>query len=292
MFGTLSRTRQRAPCAPRFPTTIVSANSCAATSQMRSAGSPRSTRVRVATPGNRAGIPARYDRRVGRAVGVDHGTQIRFRGDVEHQELGTPVPGQSGRVLDGEIGRGRGIRSHQDGAHLMPPSSRSRTYACRPLRTTRPPPRLRGGASTTPPGRFRHRKRRDGGHPALGLGRSPRPSPVVPMTATVSDVRLRLQSTRGGLHMQLADGRRWERRRLAVAVLTSAMTLAAILAVPRPRAPPDARLRGACGRAAAVRPSTSAPRAVSRWRPAPEPPEPASSSRDVWAPRGSSNLIP
>ena len=60
MVGTLSRTRQRAPCAPRFPTTIVSASSWAATSQMRSAGSPRSTRVRVTTPGNRAGIAARY----------------------------------------------------------------------------------------------------------------------------------------------------------------------------------------------------------------------------------------
>ncbi len=34
--------------------------------------------------------------------------------------------------------------------------------------------------------------------------------------------------------MQLADGRRWERRRLAVAVLTSAMTLAAIVAVSAP----------------------------------------------------------
>ena len=60
MFGTLSRTRHRVPCAPRLPTTIVSARSSAATSQMRSAGSPFSTRVRVETSGNRVGIRARY----------------------------------------------------------------------------------------------------------------------------------------------------------------------------------------------------------------------------------------
>ena len=75
-FGTLSFTRHHDPRVPRFPSTIVSAPTSAATSQMRSAGSPRSIRVVVETSGE----PPRQVRhvavRVGRPIWVDRGAHV------------------------------------------------------------------------------------------------------------------------------------------------------------------------------------------------------------------------
>src|SRR5258705_13746740 len=66
------------------------------------------------------------------------------------------------------------------------------------------------------------------------------------MTRVRSGVTLLSQSTGGGLRMQHIDGRRRGRRRISVAVLTTAMTLAAVVAV---TAPASSAGRAAFGRA-------------------------------------------
>src|SRR5439155_19164876 len=67
-----------------------------------------------------------------------------------------PIAGKTSRVLHGQVGRRRGIRSHHDGAHSIPPCCRHRPYVATERGTIRPPPLLFGGVSTTPAVRFRH----------------------------------------------------------------------------------------------------------------------------------------
>ena len=106
------------PCAPRFPTTIVSARSSAATvadalgrlaaldpRAGRDAGEPRRASAPGSAPGRRRGPGSTTARR------SDSGL------DVEDQELGSAVAGQSSGVLHREIGRRGGVGSYQDGRH-------------------------------------------------------------------------------------------------------------------------------------------------------------------------------
>ncbi len=133
MFGTLSRTRHRVPCAPRFPTTIVSAQlllgHVADPVGRLAALDPRA--------GRHVGEPRRDPRevrvRVGGAVRIDDGAEIRFRLHVQDQELRSPVAGQSSGVLHGEVCRRGGVGSYQDGAHLVPPSVLEPNVRPRPL---------------------------------------------------------------------------------------------------------------------------------------------------------------
>src|SRR6185295_12891145 len=75
-------------------------------------------------------------------------------------------------------------------------------------------------------------------------------SPSLPMTQASPGARLLSHSTGGGLCMQHADGRRSGRRRALVAVVTTAMTVATVLAI---TAPAHSAGRLAAGRAQASR---------------------------------------
>ena len=166
MFGTLSRTRHRVPVRAavadddRRPRA-----SSAATSQMRSAGSPRSTRVRVATSGNRVRIRVEVRDGVGGAIRVHDGAGDRTRAGRRAPAARRRAHGRSGprprprgpppprcRFLPGWSSSGASF-----GSWLHRRTGRRR-------RTTRRPPRFPRDASTPPGGWFR---------PARSTGPSP-----------------------------------------------------------------------------------------------------------------------
>ena len=102
-FGTLSFTRHHDPRVPRLPSTIVSAPTSAATSQMRSAGSPRSMRVTVEHPGETPREIREVAMRVGRSVGIDGGSNVAVGSHEQHEQLRASVAREPRRVVDREV---------------------------------------------------------------------------------------------------------------------------------------------------------------------------------------------
>ena len=115
--------------------------------------------------GEAGGDPREVRAGIRGAVGIDDCAEIGLRTDVKDEELCSSVARQSGGVLDGEVGRRRGVGSYQDRRHRGPPSRCSWTHrrARETDGTNRPPPRFVRGASI----------REGGGVPTHRTHRSP-----------------------------------------------------------------------------------------------------------------------
>ena len=143
-----------------------------------------------AGPGRDVGEPLRDPRRgtpgVGRAIGVDHRAEVDSGCDVQDQELGAAVAGQSGGVL-----------ARQDRPRPrcpFPPGwCSSRASFVRPIRTyarpsARRPGRHHGSAGVpAPPGFRKFRRGTDGSTPFRRVSRRSQ-NPTMAMNTTIEHV--------------------------------------------------------------------------------------------------------